>query len=148
MKYSTEIRYTDTSFPQAASAPAPEGYQEDQMQWKYDTPDGQEITLNGTIEQTNAEYETLYPGELAKGEKPELVARQFEKDLTVSCFKADGNPFGWERASLSKIQEGLNHLYDAPGKPVNGPGPGNCGRVSCSHDSAIWWCNDVSALHT
>ncbi len=30
-----------------------------------------------------------------------------------------------------------------PGRPANDAGPGNCGRVSCSYDAAIWWCNDV-----
>jgi hypothetical protein len=124
----------------------PDGYQEYQMQWTYDTPDGNEITLNGTIEEANDQYEDLFPGELAKGEKPELVTRQFEKDMTITCFNADPNPYGWEMAKLKRLEQGWNHLNRVPGKPSNGPGPGNCGRVSCSNDAAIWWCNDVSRL--
>jgi hypothetical protein len=114
------------------------------MQWSYDTPDGKEITINGTIEEANDHYEALYPGLLAKGEKPELVARQFEENMTIECFTANWKPNGWERANRDRIEQGWNHLFNAPGKPSNGPGFGECGRVSCSHDSAIWWCNDVS----
>jgi len=124
----------------------PDGYQEYQMQWTYDTPDGNEITLNGTIEEASDQYEDLFPGELAKGEKPELVSRQFEKDMNITCFNADPNPYGWEMAKLDRLEQGWNHLNRVPDKPSNGPGPGNCGRVSCSHDAAIWWCNDVSRL--
>jgi hypothetical protein len=29
-------------------------------------------------------------------------------------------------------------------QPKSRPGPGMCGRVSCSYQTAIWWCNDVS----
>lgn len=27
---------------------------------------------------------------------------------------------------------------------MNGPGPNACGRIACSHDTAVFWCNDVS----
>ncbi|KAL4932531.1 uncharacterized protein BDV17DRAFT_254644 [Aspergillus undulatus] len=27
-------------------------------------------------------------------------------------------------------------------------GPGACGRVSCSYDAAIWWCNDVGFVRS
>lgn len=37
---------------------------------------------------------------------------------------------------LRKIRKGRH--------PRNGPGPRNCGKVSCSDNSAIFWCNDVS----
>ncbi|KAK3398734.1 hypothetical protein B0T20DRAFT_353409 [Sordaria brevicollis] len=45
-----------------------------------------------------------------------------------------------------RIEEGIRYLYGVPGKPKNGPYSGsgqyaNCGRVSCSYNSAIWWCN-------
>jgi hypothetical protein len=38
----------------------------------------------------------------------------------------------------------VRYLRRVQGRPRNGPRPGNCGRVSCSYKSAIWWCNDVS----
>ena len=56
---------------------------------------------------------------------------------TVKCW-------GWPEASEYYISQGVDYLSDLPGKPSNGPGPGECGRVSCSWSAAIWWCNDVS----
>jgi hypothetical protein len=46
-------------------------------------------------------------------------------------------------ANSDHIKEGINHLWWVSGK--NGPGPGNCGRVSCSHNSAIYCMFSLSA---
>lgn len=40
------------------------------------------------------------------------------------------------------------YLRRVPGKPTNGPGPGNCGRVSCSWNTGIYWCNDNKEAKT
>ena len=52
----------------------------------------------------------------------------------------------WERVKWDDgyIDDGIKHLYGVDGKPKNGKGPNNCGRVSCSWSAAIFWCNDVS----
>ncbi|KAJ0117368.1 hypothetical protein J7T55_003782 [Diaporthe amygdali] len=39
------------------------------------------------------------------------------------------------------IKTGIKYLRHVDGTPGQGPGPSTCGRVSCSWDSAIWWCN-------
>ncbi|KAK4195720.1 hypothetical protein QBC40DRAFT_315603 [Triangularia verruculosa] len=39
------------------------------------------------------------------------------------------------------INEGVNYLQSVPGWCNNGPGPNNCGQISCSYNSAIMWCN-------
>jgi hypothetical protein len=52
--------------------------------------------------------------------------------------------YGDEGADVGAIRNGIRYLRGLNGNPTNGAGPGNCGRVSCSYDSAIWWCNDVS----
>lgn len=49
----------------------------------------------------------------------------------------------WDYASTPMIDIGISYLNGVSGIPTNGPGPGNCGRVSCSGDAAIYWCNDV-----
>ena len=46
-------------------------------------------------------------------------------------------------AKIPYIKIGIEYLRGVPGKPASGPGPGNCGRVSCWGESAIYWCNDV-----
>lgn len=51
----------------------------------------------------------------------------------------------YDPAKAIAIWEGINHLNHVCGTPVSKPGPGICGRVSCSYNSAIWWCNDVGS---
>ncbi|KAI3393919.1 hypothetical protein diail_3481 [Diaporthe ilicicola] len=49
----------------------------------------------------------------------------------------------WIFARWTAIGDGIDYLRGLkPGRPANGPGPGACGRVSCSWGSAIYWCND------
>lgn len=35
-------------------------------------------------------------------------------------------------ANRIDVYDGINYLRGVSGMPTNGPGPGNCGRVSCS----------------
>lgn len=52
----------------------------------------------------------------------------------------------WTPCDAWIISDGVIYLRGVKGKPKNGPGPGNCGRVSCSYNSAIYWCNDVRSF--
>lgn len=63
------------------------------------------------------------------------------------CFPPDDGPCCL-RDLLTKAvaRDGIAYLKSVTGTPVNGPGPGTCNRVSCSYNSAIYWCNDVSRL--
>ncbi|KAI3395804.1 hypothetical protein diail_817, partial [Diaporthe ilicicola] len=45
-------------------------------------------------------------------------------------------------ANGTRVEDGIEYLRKVKGSPTNGPGPGACGRVSCSYNAAIWWCND------
>lgn len=45
-------------------------------------------------------------------------------------------------ASVFHIRQGIDYLRKIHGDCTNGPGPGNCSRVSCSYQSGIWFCND------
>ncbi|ROV94977.1 hypothetical protein VMCG_08367 [Cytospora schulzeri] len=60
---------------------------------------------------------------------------------TVKCWI-------WPEANEYWIAEGIDYLNEVPGKPSNAPGPGECGRVSCSWSAAIWWCNDNDYQYT
>jgi hypothetical protein len=52
----------------------------------------------------------------------------------------------WDVANQLTILSGISYLRNV-GVPCNtGPGPGNCVRVSCSYDAAIYLCNDVNIL--
>lgn len=50
---------------------------------------------------------------------------------------------GRKAAKVSYIWEGIYYLDTFDGQPKSDPGPGMCGRVSCSYNSAIYWCNNV-----
>ncbi|KAI8962813.1 hypothetical protein F5Y11DRAFT_321691 [Daldinia sp. FL1419] len=54
------------------------------------------------------------------------------------------DPSGVELADAYRIQEGVNYLKGVTGTCHLGPGPKVCTRISCSWNSAIWWCNDNS----
>ncbi|KAI7779047.1 hypothetical protein LA080_001393 [Diaporthe eres] len=53
------------------------------------------------------------------------------------------NPFH-DFVSGLRIKYGVEYLRKVKGTPGQGPGPSSCGRVSCSYDAAIFWCNDNS----
>ncbi|KAK0659699.1 hypothetical protein QBC41DRAFT_341314 [Cercophora samala] len=41
-----------------------------------------------------------------------------------------------------RVQEGIDYLHKLSGTPENGAN--SCGRVSCSYDAAIIWCNNTT----
>lgn len=61
------------------------------------------------------------------------------KQLTfsVNCSISD-HDYGHGNGVL----EGFHYLMSRGGMPGNNPG--SCGRISCSHDTGIHWCNEVS----
>lgn len=71
-----------------------------------------------------------------------VVEQQEKNKRMTSLNKRDTSCGGLGNAQKIAIQKGIIHLRTVNGRPSNGPGPNNCGRVSCSDNSAIWWCND------
>lgn len=131
-------------------APPLPGYGVQDMQWEMPVSlDGQTATLYGTIQQVyqqllkiNPQYETEF-GSVKKRSVP-----IFEKNRdSPETFKRDDaltacGHFG--PAKTAAIWDGIGYLGSVEGSPGEGPGPGVCGQVSRSENSAIWWCNDVS----
>ncbi|KAL2286563.1 hypothetical protein FJTKL_06915 [Diaporthe vaccinii] len=125
-------------------------YRVEVIQWEVPVSrDGRRTILNGTIQQVyqqlleiNPHYEAEFgpaegkytPGLSQVFGSYELAER---RDTWSDCGRFDA-------AKAVPIWEGINHLNHVSGTPVSRPGPGTCGRVSCSYNSAIWWCNDVS----
>jgi hypothetical protein len=70
--------------------------------------------------------------------RADVQGRSFDKLICCDDFYVGAG------ADTLDIRDGVSYLDGVSGKPSNGPGPGNCGRVSCSYDAAIFWCNDVS----
>ncbi|KAF3768517.1 hypothetical protein M406DRAFT_71513 [Cryphonectria parasitica EP155] len=68
---------------------------------------------------------------------PARISRRSHKPTTQVCRVP-----GHKTATLVYIWQGIFHLDSTDGQPSNAPGPGECGRVSCSEGAAIAWCND------
>ena len=121
----------------------PDAYDLVDITWSVQaTRDGPYHDLTGTIEQVrsqlkdiNPNFEQEFPPVQVNATEP---GAKLEKRDRILCNQANlGN------AVISDIQDGISYLRGVKGHPTNGPGPGNCGQVSCSGGSAITWCNDV-----
>lgn len=107
------------------------------------------MVLNGTVQQVYAELLKLNPHydadfeALGSGQEVPKDHLARNPPDSVHCG-AEGT--GRFSASVGPIREGISYLRRVGGQPVMGPGPGNCGSVSCSYDSGIYWCNDVCSF--
>ncbi|KJK81277.1 hypothetical protein H634G_03296 [Metarhizium anisopliae BRIP 53293] len=124
----------------SAEAPIP-GYGVEVLQWDIEVAVGRTEVLNGTVQEVYAQALQINPKFTLTNAAEARDVHQKQKRSSVQC----GN---WPLADKGRIQEGINYLRGAPAAPRNGPGPGNCGRVSCSYNSAIWWCNDNTTPKT
>jgi hypothetical protein len=118
------------------------GYGIDELIWEITLGSGSEVSLNGTLEQVASQLNELDPGWADKAEARDVEMSPIKRtvfnynDVRCGTFGVTTSP--------NSIIVGIRHLRGVGGKPTNGPGPGNCGKVSCSNKAAIWWCNDVS----
>lgn len=142
----------------AIKAPIP-GYGVQDFEWEVQyNQDKPAVKLNGTVEQVQAKLLQLNPN--YEVDMADIIAKYHkEREEASTAFQArDLNKRDWticnnfpDAANVyggvnggSGIQGGIDYLRGVAGSPTNGPGPGNCGRVSCDYGAAIWWCNDVS----
>jgi hypothetical protein len=144
-----------------ADSPTP-GYGIVELSWEVIPAPGQSpIILNGTVEQVHSqllEINPKYQAEVFEKREDLLAAptaapaATAATDLTEPTAVAHSAQIwriqcgGYDSASTKRIKDGIKYLNGIAGQPKNGPGPNNCGRVSCSYNSSIWWCNDVSIL--
>ncbi|KAK1248934.1 hypothetical protein MKX08_007154 [Trichoderma sp. CBMAI-0020] len=129
-------------------APIP-GYGVVELEWEVETtPGGPTVLVNGTIEAVYDKLTKINPNFTAEyplQAKNHAANGTLEKRYTVDGYLC-WSP--WPYTSFFAIDDGVSYLRGVRGQPTNGPGPGNCGRVSCSYQSAIWWCNDNSQSKT
>ncbi|KAI0157469.1 hypothetical protein GGR57DRAFT_501085 [Xylariaceae sp. FL1272] len=112
---------------------------------------GEEYTFNGTIEEVFAQVndERAKQG-LGPLDDPlsnsthieEMGVGNLIQDRSLTRTECKVGLLG--AAASEKIQSGIKYLGKLKTKCRNGAGPGNCGRISCSWNSAIYWCNDKS----
>ncbi|KAK4174394.1 hypothetical protein QBC36DRAFT_357655 [Triangularia setosa] len=125
------------------------GYNIVPIQWelpaKADDPNGKKVTVNGTIQEAIAQMDAGYPGwhrtfeaqlHTDTNNSAPILAAAAEEPESYDC-DIDG-----DAASQYRIGQGITYLRGLSGTAKNGPGPGNCGRVSCAYNAAIYWCNE------
>ncbi|KAG4438220.1 hypothetical protein IFR05_006293 [Cadophora sp. M221] len=122
-------------------APIP-GYGVEIVSWKVpSSASGPAVILNGTIQEVYTQLLDINPSYEAEvgalASRNEKVARALVKRGDVHCG-------GFPNGATFRFREGISYLRGVGGNPTQGPGPGNCARVSCSWSAAIWWCNDNS----
>ncbi|CZR54820.1 uncharacterized protein PAC_04704 [Phialocephala subalpina] len=124
-----------------------EGYGLEDFTWEVETsPGGPKAHITGTVQEVVSQLLTINPNwksDFNFSETPTrstVLSRQLSFPWTgILCDIRIGE---WGYADYYAIQDGITYLNGVPGIPTAGPGPGNCARVSCSYDSAIYWCND------
>ncbi|KAF8855710.1 hypothetical protein BDZ45DRAFT_497621 [Acephala macrosclerotiorum] len=57
------------------------------------------------------------------------------------CCPIQGQ-WNWLPGLVQTLRQGIDYLNNFQGVCNTGGGPGNCVRVSCSYDAAIYLCND------
>ncbi|KAK9368505.1 hypothetical protein V1509DRAFT_653086 [Lipomyces kononenkoae] len=131
--------------------PPKDGYGVEELSWKVEVFPGQaHHVLNGTIQHVYNQVMEINPGfqlkpnSAVKKRQDASRVSPLKKRQTLTNYYCDNFP----PAQCGPIADGINYLIGVSGQPVNGPGPGNCGQVSCSYDSAIWWCNDNPTTYT
>ncbi|KAL2860917.1 uncharacterized protein BJX67DRAFT_375715 [Aspergillus lucknowensis] len=129
--------------------PSPlDGYTITQPEWEVRAfPDGEYLKLKGTIQEVRRELLKINPNWDNDFVSKQKRNNELEKrtDFSNSNFNCFGR---WGGAQMEVIEDGIEYLRGVDGRPNMGPGPGNCGRVSCSYNSGIYWCNDADETKT
>ncbi|KAI3587790.1 hypothetical protein IWW34DRAFT_876110 [Fusarium oxysporum f. sp. albedinis] len=136
----------------ATDAPI-EGYGVVVPEWEVEVTSGSTTVLEGTIEEIHEELLQLNPNwdEEYMSNFTQAAADTEKRDSDKHLFgrtNFNGAKYTcrgrWPECHPAPIVRGVEYLRYVQGNPKNGPGPGNCGRVSCSNNAAIWWCNDCT----
>ncbi|KAE8400809.1 hypothetical protein BDV37DRAFT_274181 [Aspergillus pseudonomiae] len=132
--------------PVESSTQGPPGYGVEDLEWSVQLAESNDpINVKGTVEDVVAELSKQNSSAEAQIRARGKAKQSLMKRADPTGYHC-GDPF--TPASSAAISRGIEYLQGVPGKPVNGPGPGNCGRVSCSYNAAIWWCNDNTESKT
>ena len=113
---------------------------------------GENVTLHGTPEDIynqlvdlNPDYSQDFPEEPEKEDSGETGTDADSND--DDFVRGDYDKYHWikcdtsRRADHGRIREGIKYLSKIKGEcAISG---NRCSRVSCSHESAVWWCNIV-----
>ncbi|KAI0379511.1 hypothetical protein F5Y04DRAFT_282932 [Hypomontagnella monticulosa] len=122
----------------------PEGYKAVNLTWSGNvTADGPEVFFTApSFRDIDAQIHMAYPGFIW----PSIDATNSTFNSTSEVMKekdwmtCDPNGIWWARSL--RISQGIDYLRGKTGRCHMQAGPRVCSRISCSYQSAIWWCND------
>lgn len=129
------------------------GYTIVPIDWEIEVSPGKIATLNGTVQEVIAQAQAINPGFALQGVSPKPASAaaklrrrgQQSRRGPLSRRGVDFcNHFG--NADVDAILEGVDYLHRLGGSANMKAGPRVCSRISCSYNSAIYACNDVSVL--
>ncbi|OHF03595.1 hypothetical protein CORC01_00914 [Colletotrichum orchidophilum] len=115
--------------------------------WEFEPLPGGKVHINGTVEEALAQLKQMNPNYEPPNPAPRTSTRSvfaslrrrqqtiITKDNVICNNSPPTNHF-------PVVAEGVKHLRSVKGQPQASGGPANCGRVSCSYGTAIWFCND------
>ncbi|UNI21264.1 hypothetical protein JDV02_007269 [Purpureocillium takamizusanense] len=113
------------------------------------SPGSEPVTINGTVEDVVSEIKKVNPHWIAlegatDSSEPSSSATRRKKraDFSGGDVECLDSSHGYGHAIKRRIQQGIRYLHGVHGRPHHEAGPEECGRVSCSYNSAIWWCNN------
>ncbi|KAI1323763.1 hypothetical protein F5Y16DRAFT_424697 [Xylariaceae sp. FL0255] len=128
----------------------PDNYTESTIEWNLPvTEGGSNYTFYGTVQEVFAKINEIrvqqglepHPDPLSTS--TEVTYLTDSSSLSRRVYTNTICNVGLSAAApTERIEEGIIYLENIKGTCTNGPGPGNCGRISCSYNSAIYWCND------
>ncbi|KAK8135301.1 hypothetical protein PG984_003241 [Apiospora sp. TS-2023a] len=142
----------------AKVAPIP-GYGVEEIQWNIEVAPGRMERLNGTAQEVVALAKQINPDFVVpKADPQEAAATAIQRRAAAAGTGNSTAVLAKRNHFLCDIFEGGKAIYtyvinDAiylqglQGGPTQGPGPSNCGRVSCEHASSVWICNDAPYTH-
>ncbi|KAL4867895.1 hypothetical protein BDV12DRAFT_197756 [Aspergillus spectabilis] len=118
-------------------------------------PNTPEITLTGTIQEIytqlksiNPTYDSDWANIMDAATSTESSTENKQNGFETANAKHTLKCAGYGGAYPEDIWDGIQHLRQVHGKPRNGPGPGNCGRVACKRGGAVFWCNNDNKPRT
>ncbi|KAI1121438.1 hypothetical protein F5Y10DRAFT_288466 [Nemania abortiva] len=117
------------------------GFQESSITWTGNIEEnGESMSFTGPdLQHIESQIRALKPDfSWSAATEPEPESQDPSADGDILCDLSWNPSF----ASVFHIRQGISYLHKIHGNCTNGPGPGNCSRVSCSYSSGIWFCND------
>ncbi|KAF2972521.1 hypothetical protein GQX73_g1167 [Xylaria multiplex] len=121
----------------------PDDYRLSDIEWR-GFPDFDGVVFKGTIQNVIHQMKKIKGVDYT----PDFVSKAENQTLGVQPAAIDCDQeikCGGPKAKPKPVSEGVDYLLQLSDTIMCSNGPTACGRISCSWDAAIIWCNDKAA---